>query len=75
VIAGRLGALWSAVFMGGALIVGYTSGHVRGGMMAAATGFVFLALALVVLRRALARHQELLRLRHSLDLDLKTHLV
>jgi len=75
VIAGRLAALWSAVFMCGALIAGYTSGHLRGGMMAAASGFVFLAFALVVLRRALARHQELLRLRHSLDLDLETNLV
>jgi hypothetical protein len=75
VIAGRLAALWSAVFVGGALIVGYTSGHARGGMMAAMTGLVFLAFALVVLRRALARHQKLLRLRRSLDLDLEMNSV
>ena len=61
--------------MGGALIVGYTSGHARGGMMAAMTGLVFLAFALVVLRRALARHQKLLRLRRSLDLDLEMNSV
>jgi hypothetical protein len=75
VVAGRLATAWSAVFAGGAVIVGYTSGNVRGGMMAAATGVVFLVCAVIVLRRAMARHQELLRLRRSLELalDLKTH--
>jgi len=73
VVAGRLATMWSAVFTAGAVIVGYTSGNVRGGMMAGVTGLVFLVCAVIVLRRALARHRELLRLRRSLELDLKIY--
>lgn len=67
VIAGRLAVLWSAVFVAGALIVGFTSGRVNGGLVAAATGLVFLGCALAVLRRAMARHQELRQLRRALE--------
>lgn len=66
VIAGRMAVLWCTVFVVGALVVGSTSGHVSGGLVAAASGLVFLGCAVLLLRRAAARHQQLLQLKLSL---------
>lgn len=67
VIAGRLAVLWSAVFVAGALLTGVASGHASGGLMAAGTGMLFLGCALVMLRRANTRQEQLLHLRRSLE--------
>src|SRR6186997_3144898 len=66
VIAGRLAVWWSAVFVAGALVVGSTSGRPAAGVAAAATGMLFLAGATFMLRRATARHSQLLQLRRTL---------
>jgi uncharacterized membrane protein YfcA len=66
VVAGRLAVAWSSVFVAGALAAGFDSGHVNGGLLAAAFGSVLLGCAVLMLRRAVSRHQELLALRHSL---------
>jgi uncharacterized membrane protein YfcA len=67
VIAGRLAVLWSAVFVVGALAAGYASGRAGAGLLAALLGIALLGAALVMLRRATARHQHLLDLRRSLS--------
>ena len=66
VIAGRMAVLWSAVFVVGALAAGYASGRAGAGFLAALLGIVLLGGALVMLRRATARHQHLLQLKRSL---------
>jgi uncharacterized membrane protein YfcA len=67
VIAGRLAVLWSAVFVMGAVAAGYASGRASAGLLAALLGLLLLGAAVLVLRRATVRHQQLLRLKQSLE--------
>jgi len=67
VMAGRLAVLWSAVFVVGAVAAGYASGRAGAGLLAALLGMLLLGAAVLMLRRATVRHQQLLRLKQSLE--------
>ena len=67
VMAGRLAVLWSAVFVVGAVAAGYASGRAGAGLLAALLGMLLLGAAILMLRRATVRHQQLLLLKQSLE--------
>ena len=67
VIAGRLAVCWSGVFVAFALVAGWTSGRQGAGLMASASGLLFLGASALMLRRATVRRQQLLELRRTLE--------
>ena len=69
IVAGRLAVSFSSVFVGGAVLVGYSTGSAAA-FAAAALGVAMLALAVVVLARAKRAFTHLLKRREDLERQL-----
>jgi hypothetical protein len=70
VVAGRMAVTFTALFVVGALIVGYTSAG-AGGYVAAGLGAVMLGVAIALLVRARRRFAALMERRQTLERELR----